>query len=117
MRYPMDEKARARLRQAQQEEAEALAAVAAAARKLKQVQDKMAAAIARHQEAVDAAELSVASAQKHLVSVSGLERSSTLLAQSLTALRSAIRSAESEGDASPDRSTSPAHRGQAATPD
>ena len=77
MRYPMDEKARARLRQAQQQEAEALAAVATAARKLRQVQDKMASAMARHQEAVDAAELSVASAQKHLVSVSGLERSST----------------------------------------
>ena len=117
MRYPMDEKARARLRRAQQQEGEALAAVAAAAGKLKQVQDKMAAAMARHQEAVEAAELTVASAQKHLVSVSGLERSSTLLAQSLTSLRSAIRSAESERDASSNGSATSAGRGQAATPD
>ena len=117
MRYPMDEKARARLRQAQQEEAEALAAVAAAARKLQQVQDKMAAAMARHQEAVDTAELSVATAQKHLVSVSGLERSSTLLDQSLASLRSAIRSAEADGEASADRSVTIGHRGQAATAD
>ena len=117
MRYPMDEKARARLRQAQQEEAEALAAVATAAKKLQQVQAKMASAMARHQAAVDAAELSVAGAQKHLVSVSGLERSSLLLDQSLSSLRSAIRTAEADGDASPDRSATPAHRGQAATAD
>jgi hypothetical protein len=94
----MDEKARARLRQAQQQEAEALAAVSAATRKLAQVQDKMAAAMARHQEAVDAAEQSVATAQKRLVQVSGLERSSTLLVQSMTSLRAAIRTADADSE-------------------
>ena len=117
MRYPMDEKARARLREAQQRETEALAAVATAARKLRQTQDKMAAAMTRHQEAVDAAELSVASAQKRLVSISGLERSSTLLDQPLATLRSAIRSADSDGDASPGRPAASARRGQPPTSD
>jgi hypothetical protein len=113
----MDEKARARLRHAQQQESEALAAVGTATRKLRQVQDKMASAMARHQEAVDTAELSVASAQKHLVSVSGLERSSMLLDQSLTSLRSAIRSAEPEGNGSPERTAISSHHGPAARPD
>ena len=117
MRYPMDEKARARLRQAQQEEAEALGAVATAAKKLQQVQDKMATAVARHQEAVDGAEQSVAAAQKRLVSISGLERSSLLLDQPLSSLRSAIRSVEADGDASANQSVGSSHRGQAAAAD
>ncbi|MGN6128904.1 MAG: hypothetical protein ACTHOK_01015 [Nocardioidaceae bacterium] len=112
----MDEKARARLRQAQQEEAEALAAVASAARKLKQTQDKMAAAVTRHQKAVDAAELSVASAQKRLVAVSGLERSSALLDQSLSSLRAAVRTAATDSEDSPGRSPAEARHGQAPTP-
>ena len=117
MRYPMDENARARLRQAQQTEAEALTDVAAAARKLSQVKDKMAAALARHQEAVDVAEQSVASTQRHLVSVSGLERSATLLALSLTSLRSAIRQAGPEVGAQSDREAVSARRGQTAPSD
>lgn len=117
MRYPMDESARARLRQAQQAEAEALTDVAAAARKLRQVQDKMTAAMARHQATVDEAEQSVASAQRHLVSVSGLERSATLLALSLTSLRSAIRQAGPDGEGTTDRASASARHGQTAASD
>ena len=99
-RYPMDEKARARLRLAQQREAEALGGVHVASRKLGQAQDKLAGAMARHQEFVTAAGLSVAAAQKQLVSVSGIERSSTLLDQSVASLRSAVRAVEAESDGS-----------------
>ncbi len=100
-RRPVDERARARLRDAQRVEADAVALVDAAELNLERTRAKLAAVIANHQGAIEAADQALSMALAHLVSVSGIDRAALLIDQPVAALRAAVRSTTGKTGAEP----------------
>jgi len=90
---PIDERARARLRDAHRAESDAVAFVHAAELNRQRTRAKLDAVIAKHQAAIDEADLALSKAQAHLVSVSGMNRAALLVDQPVAALRAAVRGA------------------------
>lgn len=88
-RLPRDVQARERLRQAQDAETRAVSAVCAATDALAAARRKRDKAVASADAIFAEAERDLATAQAHVVAVSGLDRASALLGMSRAALRKA----------------------------
>jgi hypothetical protein len=93
-RRPLDERARHRLREAQQKESDAVAAVHAADAAEEAARAKLDTLVRQHQAQIEKAEQRLNLAKAELVSVSGLDRTASLLDEPMKQLRAAVRAAK-----------------------